>query len=77
MIFSYDIWKDVPWKILGDFHLTTPTWVVSNKAIPYWWPVAFPLVAPDSLKWVFSLAIVNFLLVVLAGLRLKRLLLKK
>ena len=77
MIFPYDIWQDVPWRILGDFHLATPTWVAGNRTIPYWWPVAFPLVAPDSLKWVFSLAIVNFLLVVLAGLRLKRLLLKK
>lgn len=77
MIFSYDIWQDVPWKVLGDFHLATPPWVAGSRTIPYWWPVAFPSVAPDSWTWVFSLAIVNFLFVVFAGLRLRKLLLKK
>jgi len=73
MIFSYDIWSDVPWRVLGDFNLTTPMWVKGNRTIPFWWPVAFALRSPASRTWVYSLAAANFLVVFWWGLRVKRL----
>lgn len=73
MIFSYDIWSDVPWKVLGDFNLSLPIWVKGNQTIPFWWPIAFPLHSPLSRTWVYPLAAANFFMVLWWGLRVKRL----
>jgi hypothetical protein len=73
MVFSYDIWSDVPWKVLGNFNLSSPTWVMGNRVIPFWWPIAFPLHSALSRIWVYPLAVANFLMVLWWGLRIKRL----
>jgi len=72
MIFSYDIWKDVPWRVLGGFELSTPRWVKGNRTVPFWWPISFSLVSPDEKNRIMLLALVNSLLVIWAGMRLKR-----
>jgi hypothetical protein len=72
MIFSYDLWSDVPWRSLGDFHLNQPLWVKDGRTIPFWWPVSLPLLARGSARWVFPLAVANLLMVVWCGLRLLR-----
>ncbi len=73
MVFSYDIWSDVPWKVMGDFKLAQPKWMYENRTVPFWWPVAFPVISPPSRTWVYPLAAANFLMVCWCGLRLKRL----
>lgn len=73
MIFSYDIWSDVPWKVLGDFNSSLPIWVIGNRTIPFWWPIAFPLISTLSRTWVYPFAAVNFLMVLWWGVRVKRL----
>lgn len=67
MIFSYDLWSDSPWVQLGDFGLDPPIWVKRNRAIPFWWPVALPLIAPSSKAWVYPLLILNLLLLILSS----------
>jgi len=71
MIFSYDIWKDVPWKALGDFNLPPPKWANGNRTIPFWWPVSFSLASRPEGKWVIALALLNLLIVIWSGLRLR------
>jgi hypothetical protein len=73
MLFSYDLWSDVPWKVIGDFDLSLPQGVVGNRTIPFWWPVMLPLISPPSKAWVHPLAAANLLLVIWWGLRLSRL----
>jgi hypothetical protein len=73
MFFSYDLWADVPWRSLGDFHLNQPLWVKNGRTIPFWWPVSLPILAPRSRGWVVSLAIVNLLALIWWSLRLRRL----
>jgi hypothetical protein len=72
MIFSYDLWSDVPWRRLGDFHLNQPLWVEHGRTIPFWWPVSLPILVPGSRGWVIPLAVVNLLIVVWWGFRLQR-----
>ncbi|MCJ7596551.1 MAG: hypothetical protein MUO52_17440, partial [Desulfobacterales bacterium] len=67
MVFSYDLWSDAPWRQLGDFGLDLPIWVTGNRVIPFWWPVALPLIAPSSKVWVYPLVILNLLLLVLSA----------
>ena len=64
MVFSYDLWSDSPWTQLGDFGLDPPIWVTGNRTIPFWWPVALPLIAPSSKAWVYPLGILNLLLLI-------------
>lgn len=64
MVFSYDLWSDSPWSQLGDFGLDPPIWVTGNRTIPFWWPVALPLIAPSSKAWVYPLGILNLLLLI-------------
>lgn len=73
MILSYDIWSDVPWKVMGDFKVAQPKWTNGNRTVPFWWPVAFPVILPTARTWVYPLAAANFLLVLWCGIRLKRL----
>ena len=76
MIFNYDLWSDSPWTQLGDFGLDPPIWVTGNQTIPFWWPAALPLIVPSSKVWVYPLAVLNLLLLVLSAMkvvsRLKR-----
>jgi len=67
MVFDYDLWSDAPWSPLGDFGLDPPIWVMGNRTIPFWWPVALPLIAPVSKGWVFTLGILNLLLLMLSA----------
>ena len=67
MVFSYDLWSDAPWTPLGDFGLDPPIWVAGNRTIPFWWPVALPMIAPSSKGWVYPLVILNLLLLVLSA----------
>ncbi|MBW2028485.1 MAG: hypothetical protein JRJ31_05350 [Deltaproteobacteria bacterium] len=70
MILSYDIWKDAPWNILGDFELPDLKWVKGNRVIPFWWPISFSLVSPEEKKRIGLLALANLLLVIWIGMRL-------
>jgi len=74
MVFSYDLWSDAPWNILGRFDLELPMWVIGDRAIPFWWPVALPMFSRETEAWVYPLAVVTFLLVVWGGIRVGRLL---
>jgi hypothetical protein len=69
MIFNYDLWSDSPWSQLGDFGLDPPIWVIGNRTIPFWWPVALPLKIPSSKAWVYLLAVLNLLLLVLSAMK--------
>ena len=73
MFFSYDIWSDVPWRVMGDFKLAPLKWMNGNRTLPFWWPVAFSVTSPPARTWVYPLAAANFLVVFWWGLRLKRL----
>jgi hypothetical protein len=73
MIFSYDIWSDVPWMVMGDFKLAQPKWMNGNRTVPFWWPVAFSMLSPPTRTWIYPLAATNLLMVFWWGLRLKRL----
>ena len=70
MLFSYDLWSDPPWKMIRKFGLTNSRAAEEEKVVPFWWPVAFPLISSPSLKWVFPLAVFNLLMAVFWGLRL-------
>ncbi|MBW1668183.1 MAG: glycosyltransferase family 39 protein [Deltaproteobacteria bacterium] len=72
MIFSYDLWSDAPWQVLGNFKPDLPTWVKGNRTIPFWWPITLPLISSGVRLWVYPLGIANFLLVVWFALKLKR-----
>jgi hypothetical protein len=67
MVFNYDLWSDSPWSQIGDFGLDPPIWVSGNRAIPFWWPVTVPLIAPSSKVWVYPLVILNLLFLVLSA----------
>jgi len=72
MIFSYDLWSDPPWRILGDFKINLPEWIKGNRTIPFWWPIALPVISYAERHWVYPLAIANFLILILFGIRLMR-----
>ena len=74
MVFSYDIWSDVPWRVLGNFKSKTPSWMNGQRTIPFWWPVAFPLISSSARPWIYSLGVANLLMLIWWGLRVKRLL---
>jgi hypothetical protein len=74
MIFSYDLWSDAPWRVIGDFDLPPPIWVIGNRAIPFWWPVSLPLFSQKTGPWVYPLAITSFLALVWGGIRVARIL---
>jgi hypothetical protein len=74
MFFSYDLWGDVPWKVLGNFGLEPPLWVIGDRAIPFWWPVALPIFSEKTEEWVYPLAIASFLALLWGGLRVARIL---
>jgi hypothetical protein len=70
MVFNYDLWSDSPWHQLGDFGLGPPIWVAGNRTIPFFWASALPRIAPSSETWVYLLAILNFLLLLLSAIRI-------
>ena len=72
MIFSYDIWSDVPWHVLGDFKLSTPLWVESNRVIPFWWPVAFLRVSKNWSGWIYFISAANLFMIVWCGFYIKK-----
>jgi hypothetical protein len=72
MLFPYDLWRDVPWKCLGDFHLRPPIWVIGNQAIPFWWPVGLPLFSEGTKEWVYPVAAANVIMILWFGLRIGR-----
>lgn len=74
MIFSYDLWSDAPWIILGQFDLELPLWVIGDRAIPFWWPISLPMFSDKTEVWVYPLAVITFLLLVLGAIRVGRLL---
>jgi hypothetical protein len=74
IVFSYDLWSDVPWKCLGDFHLNPPLWVIGNRTIPFWWPVSLPLFSQGTCRWVYPLAVATILALVWGGIRVARIL---
>jgi hypothetical protein len=74
MFFSYDLWSDAPWRALGDFGLEPPLWVMGDRAIPFWWPVGLPMFSVQTEAWVYPLALITFLLLLLGGIRVGRLL---
>jgi hypothetical protein len=74
MFFSYDLWSDAPWNTLGHFDLALPPWVIGDRAIPFWWPVALPMFSNKTEAWVYPVALIAFLLLVLGGIRVGRLL---
>ncbi len=71
LIFSYDLWSDVPWRVLGDFK-PGMIWIMGNRTIPFWWPISFPLVSPSARSWVYPYATANLLFIVWWAVRLKR-----
>jgi hypothetical protein len=73
MIFSYDIWSDVPWRVLGSFKSKKPSWMYGQRPIPFWWPVALPLISSSVRPWIYSLGAANILMLIWWGLRVKRL----
>ncbi|MBW1998359.1 MAG: hypothetical protein JRJ29_10410 [Deltaproteobacteria bacterium] len=70
LILSYDLWKDVPWKDLGDFNLPPPKWVKDNRTIPFWWPISFSMVSGTDKRWIVPLALASFFAVVWFAVRL-------
>lgn len=74
MFFSYDLWSDAPWKVLGNFGLESPLWVIEDRAIPFWWPVGLPMFSEKTEAWVYPLAIASLLALILGGVRVGRLL---
>ncbi len=74
MIFSYDLWSDAPWMSLGQFDLEPPLWVIGDRAIPFWWPISLPMFSDKTEVWVYPLAVITFLLLVLGAIRVGRLL---
>ena len=68
MLFSYDLWSDPPWKMIGNFGLTDSRSAEKEKIVPFWWPVAFPVISSHSLKWVMPLAAFSLLMAVSWGL---------
>jgi hypothetical protein len=73
MLFSYDIWSDVPWRVLGSFESKTPSWMYGQRPIPFWWPVALPLISSSVRPWIYFLGAANLLMLIWWGLRVKRL----
>jgi hypothetical protein len=74
MVFSYDLWSDAPWKSLGPFDLKPPLWVIGDRAIPFWWPIGLPLFSARTEGWVYPLAAVCALMLLLGAIRVGRLL---
>ncbi|MBI9083207.1 MAG: hypothetical protein JEZ11_06375 [Desulfobacterales bacterium] len=74
MLFSYDLWVDAPWTVLGNTPLPAIPMVLGNRTVPDWWPVAFPLLFPGSNLWIWPLATANALVTALFGFRLSRIL---
>lgn len=74
MLFSYDLWSDAPWKILGHHALRPPIWVDTNWTIPFWWPVGLPILSGVSLSWIGVLALANVFVAAWWGLALWRVL---
>lgn len=72
MVFSYDIWSDVPWRALGIVKSKSPSWMTGQRSIPFWWPVSFCLISSSERPWIYSLGAANFLIVLWWGLRMKR-----
>jgi len=73
MVFSYDIWSDVPWRVLGRFKSSPPRGLEGQRTIPFWWPVVFPLISSSARPWIYSLGAANLLILIWWGLRVKRL----
>ena len=69
-LFSYDLWSDPPWKMIVNFGLTDSRAAEKEQIVPFWWPVAFPVISSHSLKWVIPLAAFSLLMVVFWGLRI-------
>jgi hypothetical protein len=74
MLFSYDLWSDAPWNSLGHFDLEPPLWVIGNRVIPFWWPVGLPLFSRQTEAWVYPLAALSGLMLLLGAIRVARLL---
>ena len=72
MFFSYDIWSDVPWQVLGFSNSKPPTWMKGNRTIPFWWPISFSVISPTDKPWIYSLGAINFLFVLWWGLQMRR-----
>jgi hypothetical protein len=74
MILVYDFSSDAPWKTLGDVPTDPPPWVKNGRTVPFWWPVSIPLQYPQLAMRLYTLAFLNFLVVLWGALRLVRLL---
>ncbi len=60
-------------RSLENLHLEPPLWVIGDRAIPFWWPVALPMFSEKTEAWVYPLAITSFLALLWGGLRVGRL----
>jgi hypothetical protein len=74
MLFPYDLWSDTPWSSLGHFDLEPPLWVIGDRAVPFWWPVGLPLFSAGTKAWVYPLALMSALMLLLGAIRVGRLL---
>jgi len=74
MFFSYDLWSDAPWNTLGHFDLEPPLWVIGDRAIPFWWPIGLPMFSDRTEAWVYPLAVISGLMLLLGAIRVGRLL---
>ena len=68
MLFSYDIWSDAPWKILGvNINLPPPYWFDESRIVPFWWPFVLPQVYPSHRYFILFLVGSNLFLIGLFG----------
>jgi hypothetical protein len=74
MFFSYDLWSDAPWNTLGHFDLEPPLWVIGDRAIPFSWPIGLPMFSDRTEAWVYPLAVISGLMLLLGAIRVGRLL---
>ena len=72
MVFSYEIWSDVPWRVLGDFKLSMPFWTEGGRVIPFWWPVSFLKTSKNLSGWIFLVSSVNLFIILWCGFFIKR-----
>jgi hypothetical protein len=73
VLFSYDLWSDPPWKMIGNFDLTQSRAAEKEKIVPFWWPAAFPIILPSVIWWVVLLASTKLFFALMCGIQLRRL----